>query len=38
MAEYLPGEDLRLHDVFVRADEAMYTRKQQLKAMGAKTR
>ncbi len=38
MSEYLPGEDMRLHDVFVRADEAMYTRKQQLKAMGAKTR
>ncbi len=37
-SDYRPGGDLRLHDVFVRADEAMYERKQQLKAMGAKTR
>ena len=38
MSDFRLGEDMRLHDVFVRADERMYTRKQQLKAMGARTR
>lgn len=32
-----PG-DQHVHDVFERADQMMYERKQQLKAMGAKTR
>ena len=34
----LKEEDGQLHDVFERADNMMYQRKQELKAMGAKTR
>ena len=34
----LTPEDQLVHDVFERADQMMYTRKQQLKAMGAPTR
>ncbi len=34
----LTAEDQFVHDVFERADQMMYTRKQQLKAMGAPTR
>ena len=38
MSLYRPGSDTRMHDVFERADERMYQRKQLLKSMGAKTR
>ncbi|MBO7333636.1 MAG: diguanylate cyclase, partial [Lachnospiraceae bacterium] len=34
----LTEEDEQIHDVFERADGLMYKRKQELKAMGAKTR
>jgi hypothetical protein len=34
----LKPEDELLHDVFERADQMMYERKQELKRMGAKTR
>jgi diguanylate cyclase (GGDEF)-like protein len=34
----LTPEDQRVHDVFERADQMMYKRKQQLKQMGAVTR
>ena len=34
----LTPEDRLVHDVFERADQMMYQRKQQLKAMGAATR
>ena len=34
----LMPEDGRLHDIFERADQMMYERKQELKSMGAKTR
>jgi PleD family two-component response regulator len=34
----LKEEDEQIHDVFERADNLMYQRKQELKAMGAKTR
>lgn len=34
----LKEEDEQLHDVFERADQMMYERKKELKAMGAKTR
>ena len=34
----LTDDDEQLHDVFERADNMMYQRKQELKAMGAKTR
>ncbi|MCR5733304.1 MAG: diguanylate cyclase [Lachnospiraceae bacterium] len=34
----LKEEDTQLHDVFERADQMMYERKKELKAMGAKTR
>ena len=38
MAEYVPGQDARLHPVFERADGQMYRKKQELKALGAHTR
>ncbi len=38
MADYTPGEDTSFHEVFKRADQLMYTRKMELKAMGAATR
>ena len=38
IAVYRPGEDMDFHSVFQRADGLMYNRKQQLKAMGARTR
>ena len=38
MAEYHPGEDQDVHSVFHRADALMYSRKQQLKSMGAPAR
>ena len=38
MAEYSEGADASFHEVFKRADGLMYTRKMQLKGMGAKTR
>jgi PleD family two-component response regulator len=34
----LEREDQRLRDVFERADQMMYKRKKELKAMGAQTR
>ncbi len=34
----LKKEDTQIHDVFERADQMMYERKKELKAMGAKTR
>ncbi len=34
----LTSDDKLVHDVFERADQMMYERKQQLKAMGAATR
>ena len=34
----LEEEDQQVQDVFDRADKMMYERKQELKAMGAKTR
>ena len=34
----LTPEDKLIHDIFERADQMMYKRKQQLKKMGAKTR
>ena len=37
-SDYHADKDQNLHDVFVRADELMYKRKQQLKSMGARTR
>jgi diguanylate cyclase (GGDEF)-like protein len=38
MAEFIPGRDTRISDVFKRADEAMYAEKQLLKNLGAVTR
>ena len=35
IAEYIPGSDNNVQDVFVRADEKMYKRKNLLKSMGA---
>jgi diguanylate cyclase (GGDEF) domain len=35
IAEYIPGSDKSVQDVFVRADEKMYERKNILKSMGA---
>ena len=35
---YRPEEDHNFHDVFERADNLMYRRKQELKSMGAITR
>ena len=38
LAEYVPGQDTRVQDVFMRADEAMYEEKRLLKSLGATTR
>ena len=38
MAEFFPGGDADLHAVFERADQRMYERKKELKAMGAVSR
>ena len=38
MAEYIPGQDRHLHEVFERADSAMYEEKTLLKSLGAATR
>ena len=38
VSDWKKGEDADLHSVFARADAAMYKRKQELKALGAKTR
>ena len=38
MADFDPAADRTFHDVFARADAAMYERKQELKRMGARTR
>ena len=38
MAEFDPAADNTFHAVFARADATMYERKQELKAMGARTR
>ena len=38
ISEYIEGEDTEVRNVFERADELMYRRKKQLKAMGAITR
>ena len=38
MAEFIPGGDADLHAVFERADQRMYERKKELKAMGAVSR
>ena len=38
MAEYVPGQDRQLHEVFERADSAMYEEKMLLKSLGAATR
>ena len=35
MAEYIPGRDHHLHEIFARADEAMYEEKTLLKSLGA---
>ena len=35
---FVPGDDDKMHSVFVRADALMYERKKELKAKGAKTR
>ena len=38
LAEFVPGEDKCAHDVFSRADNAMYEEKRRLKSLGAVTR
>ena len=38
LADYLPAEDLSVHDVFERADKLMYEEKALLKSLGAVTR
>ena len=38
MAEYIPGSDTGLHDVFGRADGLMYQEKKRLKSLGASLR
>jgi diguanylate cyclase (GGDEF)-like protein len=38
ISDYAPGHDGSVHAVFERADNLMYTRKQQLKSMGARSR
>ena len=38
MSDYIPGKDMRVKDVFERADAQMYRRKTELKSMGARTR
>ena len=38
MAEFIPGSDTKISDVFKRADEAMYAEKALLKNLGAVTR
>ena len=38
MAEYIPGQDLTVKEIFERADEAMYEEKQLLKSLGAISR
>ena len=38
MSDYVPDEDRDVSAVFNRADERMYRRKQELKALGARTR
>lgn len=38
MAEYIPGQDQFVHEVFKRADDAMYEEKTLLKSLGAITR
>ena len=38
MAEFIPGKDTKISDVFKRADEAMYAEKALLKNLGAVTR
>ena len=38
ISDFVPGQDTNLHAVFQRADSLMYSRKQQLKTMGARSR
>ena len=38
LSDYEPGHDNSFHTVFERADQLMYTRKQELRRMGAVTR
>ena len=38
LADYLPAEDLNVHDVFERADRLMYEEKMLLKSLGAPVR
>ena len=38
LAEYIPGQDRHLHEIFERADGAMYKEKTLLKSLGAATR
>ena len=38
ISDYVPERDGSVHAVFERADNLMYTRKQQLKSMGARSR
>ena len=38
IAEYLPGKDHDVHEIFERADQRMYQEKALLKSMGAKSR
>lgn len=38
ISDYVPERDKTVHAVFERADNLMYTRKQQLKSMGARSR
>ena len=37
-SDYIPGEDITLHQVFERADDRMYREKQRLKMLGARSR
>ena len=38
ISDYIPGRDRDFHAVFQRADNLMYSRKQQLKSLGARSR
>ncbi len=38
VSTFIPGQDLKMHDVFERADALMYKNKQALKNLGARTR
>ena len=38
LSDYIAGKDANLHDVFERADNLMYSRKNELKTLGAQSR